>query len=228
MLKCKIEEQLEKAVKPGKTKDFDLRSAICQQLVAEGLHRCNIRHELTLDSSSSGGRADIVIFTLGGIFGIEIKSGSDVLDRCADQRDAYEHAFDGCHFIVDARHKENIQHSYTLYFPDQKKFAYRADMGSLELIPEIVSSHSSDTSPAAMIRLLWCDEAVRVAASFGYRCKTRWDSIKWLRENVSLKDLRPKIIAELRARVHSKWEESFWKRHDAQGLICQKTTPTTT
>ena len=55
-------------------------------LLDAGVPRDAIRHEITLDSSSSDGRADMVVALDRCITGIEIKSGKDTLDRLDSQR----------------------------------------------------------------------------------------------------------------------------------------------
>jgi hypothetical protein len=72
----------------AKTHDFEIRAAIVRQLLAHGIPRRDIRHEITLDSLGRGGRADIVAIVADRLAGIEIKSASDSLARCVKQLDA--------------------------------------------------------------------------------------------------------------------------------------------
>jgi hypothetical protein len=86
-----------------KSHDFDIRAAIVRELMRHGILRHDIRHEITLDSNSSGGRADIVVILNDAVLaGIEIKSGAESLARCVQRLDAYARAFDAPVFVVDA------------------------------------------------------------------------------------------------------------------------------
>ena len=122
-------------VKQYKTNDLDLRIAVVQQLLAEGLTRRDIRHELTLDSHSSGGRADIIVFGKDDrlqknfIGGIEIKSGRDVLDRCDDQGDSYGRAFDRMIYVIDKRHCQAIGDKLGPYSSGRRYIIYCHDKG---------------------------------------------------------------------------------------------------
>ena len=55
-----------------KTNDYDLRRAVVAALLAGGVARDAIRHEITLDSASRGGRVDLVIADDAALFGVEI------------------------------------------------------------------------------------------------------------------------------------------------------------
>ena len=79
-----------------RSKDFDVRRAIVRRLLDAGIDRRDIRHELTLDTSSSGGRVDLVVLRDRRLIGIEIKSGGDKLDRLAGQLVAMRRVFVSC------------------------------------------------------------------------------------------------------------------------------------
>ena len=88
----------------SKSKDYDIRAAAVRHLLEHGWGRNCIRHELTLETSSSGGRADLVLLHDAGLVGIELKSACDTLDRCADQARTYGMAFDHRILLIDSRH----------------------------------------------------------------------------------------------------------------------------
>jgi hypothetical protein len=89
--------------KAARTKDIDLRLFITHQLLASGIKREDIRHEITLDQASSDGRADMVVLDDRWLTGIELKSGSDKLDRCATQAGQYAARFDQSILVADVR-----------------------------------------------------------------------------------------------------------------------------
>ena len=214
------------AVKPARTKDFDIRAAVVRQLLAEGVPRSDIRHEITLDTSSSGGRADLVVILRDKLYGVELKSGSDKLDRLKEQHEAQELAFDGSFVVSDVRHREEIEngpcrYDYISHDPATGRF-YRWSRGDQGSITEMMLHYSKSyhTSVNFMARTLWCEETVKIVAKLcGSGCKTRCGSLEIIKERVALRDLRPLVIAALRSRVLSRWEEAFWKRLEAMPRI---------
>jgi len=204
-----------------KTKDYDVRSGIVRQLLSEGIERKNIRHEITLDTSSSGGRADLVILTDAAIIGIEIKSGSDTIDRCSAQFEAYRTSFDAIHLVIDAdlskKITEKLDWDDIIFHSEELRFSNkwndkRALPGGLRF--EISKINSSETSAISMARLLWRAETEFVTGSIGHRIKRRSDALKWIRENACLKELRPLVVKMLRQRIPNLWENSFWSKFD--------------
>lgn len=96
----------------GVTKEFDIRLAVVDELLAAGIDQKNIRIQIPLDTNSSEGRADIVLLLDGKIFCIELKSGSDKAEKDVLNRqiEPYRRAFDGVGVIVDERQRKD----YTL------------------------------------------------------------------------------------------------------------------
>lgn len=218
-------------VKLLKSTDHEIRAAIVTRLLAGGVARCDIRHEITLDTSSAGGRADIVLLHRDRLACIEIKSGRDKLDRLATQIPAYERAFDTVRLIVDKRHCENLtfRHSclarWVFWCAERRDFVtkgYRADGEWKPCEPGLLDpsrwEDSSDTAIAGVARLLWADEARGVARSIGSFTgghRTRSGAIDWMRENARLCDVRPLAVAALRSRELNRWESAFWGKFDA-------------
>lgn len=206
-----------------RSKDFDLRSYIVRKLLSEGVPRRFIRHELTLDTSSSGGRADVILLMDDSIHGIELKSGKDVLDRLAQQRERYDRAFDYTHIIIDRVHAKRSEHG-TLNYP-YGTMAYCHEIKALSswyggeatytFYLNNLTDKSTTTSVPAMCSLLWRAEAAAISLELNLYRKNRHAAIAQLRENASLAQVRPLIIKELRARLPSAWEMAFWKKFDA-------------
>lgn len=204
----------------AKSKDYDVRAAVVRSLLDQGVPRRDIRHEITLDTASSGGRSDVVVLR-NRLIGIEIKSGSDKLDRLRDQMDGYRRAFDLAHIVCDVKHFQaaeywRYKHNMHWWCP---KLGFLDWAGSIALDgpPEFIQCQpwrNEEVSHAPVTRLLWKNEAARVSQRLGGPNGTRVTSIAWLRENARLRELRPLVIEELRARVPNLWEEAFWKRFD--------------
>ena len=204
-----------------RSKDYDVRAAVVTALLGKGVPRTDIRHEITLDTYSSGGRADVVVLR-DRLITIEIKSGSDKLDRLRDQVKRYEQSFDLVHVVCDVKHHEKDRrewnHYGTNWWCPENGFVDWGGTARLPEPPEFVHcqwGHSYITSVVNVASLLWRNEAVRVSQRLGGPNGTRVAAIAWMRENAKLCELRPLVIEELRARVPNRWEEAFWRRFDA-------------
>lgn len=225
----------------AKTCDMDLRLAVTAALLAAGTQRDAIRHELTLDSSSSDGRADMVIATDRALIGIEIKSGRDTLDRLESQRERYAARFDRLVLVADVRHAPSdyaagqaMEFGVTRLFAEGRLIGREDDRARWlstwgdapwEPVREPRRHGAGDRqSPHAMLSLLWADEVASLAASlvaagFAPACSgangARYRYIPHFAEHVSIAQLRPRIAQTIRARPLNRWEVAFWRRYDA-------------
>lgn len=228
--------------KAPKTCDMDLRLAVTAALLSAGIPRDAIRHEITLDSASSDGRADMVVALDHCLTGIELKSGKDTLDRLESQWDRYGARFDSLVLVVDARHVPRERGvGSRLKFPCVRLFDEGRVLGRYEGPWQNVASwndppweHDSvprsrelgagdRQSPNAMLSMLWADEALRLSADLVQAGAIppsgggqRYRVIPHAAEHASIGQLRPRIAAALRARRLNRWEEAFWARYDAQ------------
>ena len=205
-----------------RSKDYDVRAAVVAALLERGVPRRDIRHEITLDTSSAGGRADVVVLR-DRLITIEIKSGSDKLDRLKTQVNRYKRSFDFVKVVADRRHAEAIFNGYSVYGTvywcgETQQFVGGWYDNLKPCEPMLITSHygtySSETSVVDVARLLWRNEAVRVSLLLGGPGGTREAAISWMRENARLADVRPLAIKELRNRLPNRWEDAFWKRFD--------------
>lgn len=228
-------------MKQKKTKDFDVRAALVRRLLQSGVPRGDIRHEITLDTNSSDGRADLVVLQDKRIAGVEIKSGSDNLNLLDSQLAAYQSAFDAVMVVSDMRHLDGVLDKLSdsrcgFFCPERQDFfsVYRYNVArDGEVVDRVYKENqfcpsdsifyrvgwrgyswdrisSSRTAPCAMARLLWRDELVKIAG-----CATRSAALDRASEHMSLAQLRPGVVAALRGRVLSRWEEAFWTKYDA-------------
>lgn len=213
----------------SRSRDYDIRCSLVGALIAAGVARDCIRHEITLDSSSSGGRCDLVVLHDGLVIGFEIKSGSDTLDRLKAQRDAAMRAMDYFRPVIDPRHREaftsdNMETglwtmaSVTLVWnrdPDGPRFTTPWKDGwpaTLPLMPRPDVYRSNRTCTPDMARMLWRHEAIRVAGLIGASTDRRYTAIDAIREYGRLTDVRRGVIEALRSRELNRWEETFWRR----------------
>lgn len=231
--------------KPPRTNDLDLRMLVVNALLTHGVPRDAIRHEITLDSASSDGRADIVVALPRELIGIEIKSGRDTLSRLETQRDQYRRRFDRMCLVVDEWHfpagDEGQRCGYRLQFGSVALvgrnsdggvvFSDRSVFGSGLTLPwqdrrpwEKAAQATAFQAPTSMLSLLWRDETYDVAARLvtdkvipPTGCNTRCGLIPHLAEHAPIAKLRPLIAEMLRTRQLNRWEEAFWAEFDAQG-----------
>ena len=225
--------------KAPKTCDMDLRLAVTAALLSAGIPRDAIRHEITLDSSSSDGRADMVVALDRALIGIELKSGKDTLARLPEQRERYGARFDRLSLVIDKRHEPTERAAaYALSFGAVRVFESGAIRpGGISAQGHLIGSgyapweqeptwhrgHSTRMAPHAMLSMLWADEALRLSADLVQAGVIppsgggqRYRVIPHAAEHASIGQLRPRIAAALRARRLNRWEEAFWTRYDAQ------------
>lgn len=222
--------------KVEKTNDFDVRRAVVSALIDKGFPRCAIRHEITFDTNSSDGRADLVLAHDRCLIGVELKSGKDTLARIDRQRGAYKARFDHLCLVLDRRFEpETVTAAWDLDF-GHLRIAERGEDGVVRLRRMIgVGGHPAPwehrfragvtgerLSPFAMLSMLWASEVNTVAHTLVTRgvldpvkAKQRCKLIPHMAENARLADLRPLVIQALRTRPLNRWEQSFWTRYDA-------------
>lgn len=216
-----------------RTNEYGIRKSAITRLLSEGISRGDIRLEITLDTSSSGGRADIVLLRDNAICGVELKSCLDKTDRAEQQIKSYGFCFDHSFLLSSSRHGEWLKSSslrYTnrlgLYCPESRLFTdlyghpyddNRAITSFPALTTRISRYKNHETNTAMMARLLWRSEATEIARQAGLRYATRHCALNDIQEHMALKDLRPHVIAALRERPLNNWETAFWQQFDADG-----------
>lgn len=211
----------------AKSSDFDIRALLVSALLSGGISRRDIRHELTLDTNSADGRADLVLLLDEKLVAFEIKSARDKLDRLANQISAYRRTFDEVWIVADQKHIEGLKGIWTaervMYVHGDPEPFQHPFGGALRNIGVTVAGNrhpyaeSDDTAPANMIRLLWAKEAIRAADALQQNHRgTRVSALRFVKEHGCLAAIRPLVINELRSRVPNRWEESFWRRYDGE------------
>ncbi|MDE3023420.1 MAG: hypothetical protein KGI54_16490 [Pseudomonadota bacterium] len=201
--------------------DYEVRKATVECLINSGIPRVDIRHEITLDTSSSGGRADLVVLRDGCLCGLEIKSAKDTLDRCAIQKEAYQKAFDLSVLIVDEKwsplnsegfwdreRAQRLWHNHLVY--TNGKIGDWFD-GAFHGISSSRFSRSRQLSAERMLSLLWASEI-----KFTFGASARHKGIKAAAETIAIREIRQGVITALRKRELNRWEEAFWKRFDSE------------
>ena len=213
-----------------KSTENDIRKAVVNKLLSEGLAKYQIRIEIPLDTGSYGGRADIVVLS-NALGCIELKSGKDKYaeEALKQQCKQYERAFDGCITCVDLVHyrgKDMEIHGYKTDNWSAVDVQYSHERGRLEhpnaathreeCLNQEFSSSLTDrifrwrnpTCNYDVCRLLWASE---IKELFGTK-QTKNGFVNDMRENGKLSELRPLVIKALRNRPLNKWEEAFWEQ----------------
>lgn len=206
-----------------RTNDFDIRALLVRDLLRIGVPRAAIRHEITLNTSSSDGRADVALALDHALIGIEIKSGSDTLGRLDEQKARYSARFDLLALVHDARHEKALLAADSIYgwgcLVSIEAGAVRPwRLGGLAdlVAPGSRTHRSTRTSPFAMLELLWATEVRSAAARLGLPHEgARHRLIDRIGDRVSLTEIRREVVVELRHRGFNRWEDAFWKRYDA-------------
>lgn len=212
----------------ARSNDFMIRRELVRKLLETGIPRNHIRHETTLDSSSSDGRADLVVMRSERLIGVEIKSGVDTLARLAQQRPRYSARFDRIVLVCDAKHKpwdngadyfgwQGWECCTATFDGENVSFGenYWNGLGAL-ISPQFREIERSDyLAPRAMLQMLWANEIATLCKARGSEIDTRSRGIPFLAESYSMKELRAGVSAALIARQLNRWEEKFWTQFDA-------------
>lgn len=209
-----------------KSDDFAVRCAVVDLLIASGTPRRDIRHELTFDTSSADGRADIVVLSDAQLIGVELKSGRDTIDRLKTQTLTYEMRFDHQVLVYDAAHELKFRaqfgyvsgwHAAPIRFnsgvPEwDSEGRYWNGVGVLSRPNDSSHRKTGHVSSRAILEMLWRPEVRQIDGSKS----NRFAIIDSLCESMPLRELRPLVVGQLRSRVLNRWEESFWRRYDAR------------
>lgn len=219
----------------------DIRKAVVNKLLSEGLSKDQIRIELPLDTGSCGGRADIVVLS-NALGCIELKSGKDKYTKEAleQQCNQYKRAFDGCITCVDLVHYRekdvgvrgsvtgayyktdnwsavDVQYSHKRRRLEHPNTACsREEFVNQEFsnsLIDLVFRWQNPTCIYDVCLLLWASE---IKELFGTK-QTKSGFVDDMRENGKLSELRPLVIKALRNRPLNKWEDAFWKEQPHGG-----------
>ncbi len=218
-------QNVKKSVKI-KSDEYDIRSSVVKALLSEGIERENIRIEIPLDTASSNGRADIVVLLEKAIGCIELKSGKDKFksEDVRQQCERYNRAFDYCGIIVDLSHKKITEYDcgggYTStrdnwsgvdasYCHETKQVTAKWRNG--QIVENVFDYPSHKTCVYDMLSILWSSEVGKIIGKAKGN-KSKFISV-W-REEKSLSEIRPLVIAALRERPFNCWEQKFWLRFD--------------
>lgn len=204
-------------------RDRDVRIALRRHLDVEhaGDTSTRIIEELGLCEEA---RVDFAVVN-GSLTGFELKSERDTLARLPRQAATYSRVFDYVHLVAAAKHVEHACEVIPSWWgiivasPDPEC--------GLSLSVQRRANENPTVDPAAVVQLLWRNEALeileRLGADQGIRSKPRETVWRRLTETVSLATLRCEVRGVLKARRG--WRESQGRRENALTLQLSDRTP---
>ena len=168
-----------------------MRSALIEQL-REEQSNCSeafIVEELGILQGSN--RVDVAVID-GSLHGYEIKSDDDRLERLPSQQDAYCRVFDFVTIVTTSRHLNQVRGLVPGWWGIRLA---RRSGGDLQLVKERRTRKNPCLDAAALVQLLWRDEAFDILSELGLHAglKTKPRRHLWMR----LADVvPPDILAE--------------------------------
>lgn len=186
-------------------RDADVRSALHALLRVWHEDEPDTRVVDELDLCNGSARVDVAVMN-GKLTCWEIKSPRDRLDRLPGQVDFYSRVSDEAWLVTDEAHLGAARPIVPEWWG--LMMIGVAPDGSPELVVERDATTNPEIDPAALVRLLWRDEAVAVLAEHGVAVAARaprrelWAALV---DQLSADELRAAVRERLKARTG--WRE---------------------
>lgn len=184
----------------GGLKDIDIRTKLLSLMQREhaDVNDCLVVEELGLCQGTA--RIDVAVIN-GSIHGFEIKSEKDDLDRLPGQIEVYAKSLDAVTVVTTQRHLPKVEQSV----PPWWGILLAVEDGNDVAINEYrQSGENPSIDPAALVQLLWKEEALLLlqekGLARGMTSKSR--EIIWRRlvESTSAEELRSVVRERLKSR----------------------------
>ena len=178
--------------------DKDIRDGLCEYLEVK-YGKIRFFEELTMGKS----RADIVMVTETGIFGIEIKSDADTYQRLARQVKDYDCFFDYNIVVVGTTHAAHIKEHVPAYWG---VITVEMVNGILDLYEYRQPDLSPKVKLSNQMQFLWKSEMRHIQDRYHlykYADKSRAFVRKYLMDKVPADELKSCLIEELFERDYS-------------------------
>ena len=179
-------------------RDKDIRDGLCEYL-EEKYGKIRFFEELTMGKS----RADIVMVTEQGLFGIEIKSDADTYQRIARQVKDYDRFFDYNIVAVGTSHAFHIRE----HVPDHwGVITVEMVEGVLDCYEYRAPKPSPKVRLANQMHFLWKSEMRHIQDKYDlykYADKSRAFIRKYLMEQINAEELKTCLIEELFEREYN-------------------------
>nr|WP_297704329.1 sce7726 family protein [uncultured Butyrivibrio sp.] len=183
-------------------RDMDIRDGLCDYLETE-YGKIRFFEELTMGKS----RADIVMVTEQGLYGIEIKSDADTYERLSRQVRDYDRFFDFNYVVVGSSHAGHIKE----HVPDHWGIITVEDVGgNLDCYEMRSPKRSPKVKLTNQMGLLWKRELAILQEQNGlykYSDKSKMYRKKYLMESVDKELLRKQMLEVFFERDYSIFED---------------------
>lgn len=146
-------------------KDIDIREPLIEKLIKlnEG-HNYRIIQEMAICDGLS--RVDIAVAN-GKLYGYEIKSDADTLDRLPQQQEFYNKTFDKVFIVVGSKYKSIIQEYipdwwgvYVAYYDKEENILFKLKKRGRK---------NNGISAESLLELLWRDEIENLLKLHGFK-----------------------------------------------------------
>jgi hypothetical protein len=183
-------------------RDADIRDGLCDYLETK-YGKIRFFEELTMGKS----RADIVMVTEQGLYGIEIKSDADTYERLSRQVRDYDRFFDYNYAVVGSSHAGHIKE----HVPDHWGIiTVEDDGGKLDCYEMRSSQRSPKVKLNNQMGLLWKRELAVLQEQNGlykYSDKSKMYRKKYLIGSVDKELLKKQMLEVLFERDYSIFED---------------------
>lgn len=177
--------------------DIDMRKALLSEIAAESPDS-RVVPEMVICGGDS--RVDIATIGESQLWGYEIKSDVDKLDRLGLQRECYDKTFDKIIIVVGKKYESVIKE---LVSPWWGIYVVTAADGGIVINHKREPVENPHLETSSMLELLWRDELKLFLTDRGFTCLSKKNK-KMLRmlvvENISPEDIHDYCVSTLRSR----------------------------
>lgn len=180
-------------------KDIDIRKPLLEKLMHQNEgHEYRIISELAVCDGMS--RVDVAVAN-GNLYGYEIKSDADTLDRLGSQIMYYNKTFDKVFIVVGAKYEKTISE----YIPDWWGIyiAYYDKRNNVVLKEQKRGRKNKGVCATSLLELLWREEIEKLLRENGFKSlsgKNRRILRKIAEENIPLSEIRDYVRETLKNR----------------------------
>ncbi len=144
-------------------KDADMRHILIEKIVQQNT---NLDYRIIPEMAICDGKARVDIAVANGnLYGYEIKSDADTLDRLAVQLECYNRTFDKAFIVVGSKFEDTIEKHVSPWWGIYVIKQLKNGMVRLSKRREAKTNPEVDTS--ALLELLWRDETALLLNSNG-------------------------------------------------------------
>lgn len=145
-------------------KDADMRQVLVKEITQRNT---NINYRIIPEMAICDGRAraDIAVAN-GKLYGYEIKSDADTLDRLAAQRECYDKTFDRIIITVGEKYEDSIEEHISPWWGVY--IIKKAKNGKVILKKKKEAKNNPDIDVSSLLELLWREEVEELLRHNGF------------------------------------------------------------